>query len=610
MRRIIHLWIGFTFAFAMASYGFAQTPLSLDDAAQEFIANLEGSPRLINAPAPTQWTINGTQREIVGVSSAALPGNRGLRVKITQQGENGYDVTAAMPITRAIKTGDVLLVAYYARGEQAFNEANTAMITSSQIELTRAPYTAAGRSAARLKSQWTIYYLSGKATRDYDVGDAQVSLHLAGSRQTIDLGPAFIFNFGPDMDINDLPRDRLSYAGRAADAPWRAEAAKRIEQHRKGDLTIHIVDERGVPVSGAKIDLSMRKHAYGFGTFTNHDFVKADGSKDETTHTQFGKLFNMATAPVYWADWGWQNPDIQADYKATGQYLSAQNIPWRAHTIMWPGERYMPKALLDLGDDPQKQREWVLAHVREVMTYLEPLDPVVIDLTNEPRVNQYFIENNNPELVADAFKLAHSIAPDIPLFINDYAILNGGGVNTGNIEFYKNWLTDMQNKDVPVGGIGFQAHFSADLTAPQRVYDIIDEFDKFGLPIHITEFDIETLDEQAQADYTRDFLTIVFSHPRTEAFIIWGFWEGDHWKPDAAMFRKDWSAKPNAKAWRETVYGTFWTNETVTSAATGQAALRGFYGDYDVTVTHGEKTKTLQMTLSKAGDNRLTVVLD
>jgi len=263
-----------------------------------------------------------------------------------------------------------------------------------------------------------------------------------------------------------------------------------------------------------------------------------------------------------------------------------------------------------LDGDPEKQREWVLDHVREVMTFLDPLAPMAIDLTNEPRTNQYFMKRGNPELVSDAFRLAHSIAPDIPLFINDYAILNGGGVNTGNIEFYKNWIDDMQARDVPVGGIGFQAHFSADLTAPQRVYDIIEEFDRFGLPIHITEFDIDTLDEEAQADYTRDFLTVVFSHPRTEAFVMWGFWEGDHWKPAGAMFRKDWSPKPNAAAWRDAVYGTFWTDEIVNSGASGLAALRGFYGDYDVTVTHGRQSKTVQTTLSKTGDNRLTIVLD
>mgnify|MGYP003869635703 CR=1 FL=1 len=436
--KLLHI-IGFIcLCFGGFSSCAAQNPQSIDAATTEFLTYLEGNPRLINSPAPTNWKIGGKNRDITDVKNAALPGGQGLRIKITQQGENGYDVTAAMPITKPIADGDVLLVAYYARGEQAFNEANTAIITSSQIELTRAPYTAAGRSAARLGSEWTIYYLSGKAARDYAVGDAQISLHLAGSRQTLDLGPAFVFNFGPDMDINALPRDRITYDGRKDDAPWRAQAAARIETHRKGDLVISVVDASGVPVQNAKIDVNMRKHAYGFGTFTNHDFVKSDGSKDDTIHKQFGQLFNLATAPVYWADWGWQNPERRADYMATGQYLADQNIPWRAHTIMWPGERYMPQVLVDLDGDPEKQREWVLDHVREVMTFLDPLAPMAIDLTNEPRTNQYFMKRGNPELVSDAFRLAHSIAPDIPLFINDYAILNGGGVNTGNIEFYKN----------------------------------------------------------------------------------------------------------------------------------------------------------------------------
>lgn len=608
MRIIVFTLVFFlSLCLSECSPSTAQPQLSLDAAADEFVTNLDGTPKLINVPAPAQWAIN---RSSQGIAHDALPGGKGQRARITEQGENGYEVTAAAPITQPIKTGDVLLVAFYARGEEAFNEANTAIITSGQIELTRAPYTAAGRSAIRLKSKWDIYYLNGKAERDYDIGDAQVSLHLAGSRQTIDLGPAFVFNFGPDMDVAKLPRNLITYQGREADAPWRALAQARIEQHRKGDLLVSVTDSAGIPVSGATVDITLRKHAYGFGTVTSRDFANPDGSGNPIIKEKFETLFNMATSPVYWADWGWQDPQRRADYKAKGKYLTANNIPWRAHPIMWPGEPYMPKVLLDLEGQPAEQREWVLSHVREVMDYLEPLGPMAIDLTNEPRVNQYFIENGNPQLVTEVFALVHSIAPDVPLFINDYAILNGDGVNTGNIEFYKTWLRKMQADNVPVGGIGFQAHFSSDLTAPQRVYDIIDEFDQFDLPIHITEFDIQTLDEQAQADYTRDFLTIAFSHPRTEAFVMWGFWEGDHWKPEAAMFRKDWSEKPNAKAWRETVYETFWTNESTLSDVSGQAELRGFYGDYDVTVTHDGTTKTLQTTLSKTEDNIFAVTLD
>ena len=60
----------------------------------------------------------------------------------------------------------------------------------------------------------------------------------------------------------------------------------------------------------------------------------------------------------------------------------------------------------------------------------------------------------------------------------------------------------------------------------------------------ITEFDIVTSeDEQLAADYTRDTLIAVFSHSAYTSFLLWGFWEGSHWKPEAASWNKDWSSR-------------------------------------------------------------------
>ena len=50
-----------------------------------------------------------------------------------------------------------------------------------------------------------------------------------------------------------------------------------------------------------------------------------------------------------------------------------------------------------------------------------------------------------------------------------------------------------------------------------------DRFAVFGRELEITEFDIDTADEATQADYTRDFMTAVFSYPSMNAFLMWPF---------------------------------------------------------------------------------------
>jgi hypothetical protein len=56
-------------------------------------------------------------------------------------------------------------------------------------------------------------------------------------------------------------------------------------------------------------------------------------------------------------------------------------------------------------------------------------------------------------------------------------------------------------------------------------------------------------DETLQADHTRDFNCLFKVIPSKNGFYNLGFYA--HWKPNAAMFRKDWTAKPNAAVWRE-----------------------------------------------------------
>ena len=78
-----------------------------------------------------------------------------------------------------------------------------------------------------------------------------------------------------------------------------------------------------------------------------------------------------------------------------------------------------------------------------------------------------------------------------------------------------------------------------------------------------------------QADYARDFLTICFSHPAIRGFLMWGFWEGAHYKPIAAMIRRDWSTKPNYTVWNDLLYNRWWTDERGTTGPDDVWRTRG-----------------------------------
>ena len=76
---------------------------------------------------------------------------------------------------------------------------------------------------------------------------------------------------------------------------------------------------------------------------------------------------------------------------------------------------------------------------------------------------------------------------------------------------------------------------------------------------------------------------------------MWGFWEGDHWQPHTAMWKKDWSPTPQALAYRDLVFNQWWTQITGKADLNGDFKADAFYGDYIVT----SNGKTKNVTLSK-----------
>lgn len=60
-----------------------------------------------------------------------------------------------------------------------------------------------------------------------------------------------------------------------------------------------------------------------------------------------------------------------------------------------------------------------------------------------------------------------------------------------------------------------------------------------GLPIWITEMDFFTKDRSKMADWYETAYRLYFSHPSVEGILTWGFWNEDHWRPDAAFVEGD-----------------------------------------------------------------------
>jgi hypothetical protein len=129
----------------------------------------------------------------------------------------------------------------------------------------------------------------------------------------------------------------------------------------------------------------------------------------------------------------------------------------------------------------------------------------------------------------------------------------------------------------------------------------LDKLGAHGLPIEITEYDTEISDGTLDAQFMKDFMTAIFSHPSVEGFIMWGFWDGAHWHKRAPIFNEDWTEKPTGQVYEQLVLRDWRTNTDGVTDANGVYHVRGFLGDYEVTVSDGSKTVRSTATLTKDG---------
>jgi hypothetical protein len=99
-----------------------------------------------------------------------------------------------------------------------------------------------------------------------------------------------------------------------------------------------------------------------------------------------------------------------------------------------------------------------------------------------------------------------------------------------------------------------------------------------------------------------------FSHPAVDAFIMWGFWDGNHWHQNAPIFNLDWSIKPSGQAYIDKVFNAWWTNEETNSDLAGKASFRPYKGKHKITVTKDGKEKIQEVLLSN--DTEVDITMD
>ena len=560
---------------------------------------MPASSNLLANAASLPWTAGGEKAGQVKFSWA------GERLKITTVGPRPlgeWFIRVETPIAAAIKKDAILYLRYKIRCLNTRDETGVGMINPT-VQLTAAPYTKEIAAPFSAGGDWAVFATWARVSQDYRAGSMDINFRLGFAPQELEIENLELFCLPSSWDTTRLPvTPAPSYAGREPEAGWRKQAAERIELLRKQDLRVEVTDEGGHALPAVSVKVEQIKHAYRFGTAVAFWNLMGD-PKDADTISYRSVLKESFDTCGPESDLKWPNWIKQREFNLKAlAWLRDNGFPVRGHVLLWPAwDQRTPAFLRTLKDTPDQLRSVIFEHVRDELAATTPYTDEW-DVINEPIFNHGVLDAvGGRPFMADVFREARKQAPDTRLFLNEAVTLSD---NRMMGEFRK-IVDGLVDEKAPFNGLGIQCHYSGwTLTPPDEILSTLDSLQHYGKLIEVTEFDVDTLDEKLQADYLRDFYTAVFSHPGTTGIQMWGFWEGRHWKPFAALWKKDWTLRPVGRAYLDLVRGAWWTKAGGKTDADGAWSLRAFKGRQRITLTLGARTLTREVDL---GDQPETV---
>jgi GH35 family endo-1,4-beta-xylanase len=378
-------------------------------------------------------------------------------------------------------------------------------------------------------------------------------------------------------------------------AAWPLAAEESMEQLRKDtDAKIETLRRGRLIVlasPGAEVRIEQKRHGFEFGTALSNRFF--NGSLDDKTRQRALEVivenFNAAV-PENAMKWGYVEPRRGQErwevFDGMLKFCQDNDMFLRGHCIIWSVERFLPKWLVKLDDDELRQA--VDDRIRGVLTRYKG-KVAEYDLNNEMILWGFFKQRLGEGIRPHMFKYAHQIAPDTPMYVNDFRILRGGGLDA-----YVKQIRGLLDAGAPVGGIGIQGHPKNGIPSAEEIQTALDKLAKFDLPIKITEFAVGEDAGDDAADQLERLYRVAFAHPAVDGIYMWGFWAGAHWRPDAAPWRKDFSLTPAGETFRRLVYKQWWTDLTVKAGPDGRVEVPAFYGDYELKA--GQTVKQVKLT--------------
>jgi endo-1,4-beta-xylanase len=231
----------------------------------------------------------------------------------------------------------------------------------------------------------------------------------------------------------------------------------------------------------------------------------------------------------------WSGLDaIYAYTKAHGTIFKQHNFVWGQQQPTWIGA-------LSAADQKAQVEQWISLFCARYP------DVAIIDVVNEPTHNQPVYMNaiggagvSGYDWVVQALNWAHQYCPNAILLVNDYNTIEYGADRDAFITLAK----AVKAAGAPINGIGAQAHDAYKLSASTVQTNLDMLASQTGLPVYITEFDINEPDDAMQKADMQNLMTLFETDANVTGITLWGYIEGQTWETNTGLMTASGTLRP------------------------------------------------------------------
>lgn len=270
------------------------------------------------------------------------------------------------------------------------------------------------------------------------------------------------------------------------------------------------------------------------GNITTSGQVRDDFAKywDQITPENEGK-WGSVEATRNQMSWG--GLDRAHDYAKT------HGLPFKQHTLVWGSQQPGWLAGLSQAEQKAEVEEWIRLFCERYP------DVAMIDVVNEPppHTTPVYMEAlggagaSGYDWIVQAFKWARMYCPNAILLLNDYNNIEYGGDNSHFLEIVER----IRGAGAPIDALGAQAHDAHKLSA-SVVQGFIDKLSATGLPVYITEYDIDVADDAQQSKVMQEQFPLFWNDEHIAGITLWGYVVGATWRPNTGLMTSGGMERP------------------------------------------------------------------